>query len=771
MPDLATLKEFSSATLDLPVVERLLHFESRTELVAYVDSDYNVCITRTGGQRTTTITLEQLGDSKPTCIQWHINGKALHVGTESGALYAIDAEAVRPTAAATILQAGTAMTCLGRVVNSSVCLASRYSEKTQDVDVWLSKFQLNSDSEGEEGLNISSKDLPQRLAAIDIETVLPTLGPINAHSTTSKQMPGRPAKVAAVSEHVWQLLSQSTSPDLSIDVQVNALADGSMILGLGSCFQHRLSLIPSDSHMSSYHTPIKHCGDSRTSHHAILLVVFQPLDDQVGPIMAHPKLAVFQNPFSLSGGQHTPLIFAKSSQLQGLKLLLSQCTSNLLSEWSSHSALPANFIRNIGEELGEKNEAGIQCQLYMLAMTGECSPTVAEWLKDVLQERGHKRWDTAMTSLYSSVSQILQLHISPALERCALVASQLRGLATYYANSHEFTVEPEEFTLIINAVTTAQTLTHEAMRLCSREVTLYRVFAKWLRKQIDLAGMEAGSAGAIEAAETIATSTDLPNLLEYLEGPIIESRLTALIEDQLDDSGSFSLDDVSAAIETARVSPEQKAACLSLPLQIRAVIGCLEQALGQINAWQSSTLKAPTLVDIDGGCTYSVYDMRMFVSPAQPPDILVVTNDMAVSSDITIGWIKLGNGPLFDSEYGSAQHRMTLHLEEGSEVMDVVILVEQIILALVRIDGHAHLLTVPLRDLQDGSQVLSEVDVTILHTFNTTNTFLPAQIRVTEREHKQKVLVLDALQRSWKVLDMRHGTQSRSIAAKLTSNI
>jgi hypothetical protein len=64
-----------------------------------------------------------------------------------------------------------------------------------------------------------------------------------------------------------------------------------------------------------------------------------------------------------------------------------ECLTALSYHWKHAKELPAKFMDNVNEELAEKNEPNLARSLYHLAATGDCPPTLKEWLVDILAER------------------------------------------------------------------------------------------------------------------------------------------------------------------------------------------------------------------------------------------------------------------------------------------------------------------------------------------------------------------------------------------------
>ena len=91
--------------------------------------------------------------------------------------------------------------------------------------------------------------------------------------------------------------------------------------------------------------------------------------------------------FVRSSGNQLHLIASKTAQLQILMSYIDQAFFGLDYHWQHAKDLPAKFMANINEELQEKNEPNLVQSLFHLAATGDCPPTLKEWLVDILAER------------------------------------------------------------------------------------------------------------------------------------------------------------------------------------------------------------------------------------------------------------------------------------------------------------------------------------------------------------------------------------------------
>jgi len=91
--------------------------------------------------------------------------------------------------------------------------------------------------------------------------------------------------------------------------------------------------------------------------------------------------------FVSASSHYLSLLASRSTALQNLLRYIHQVQILMLNEWKATQELPAKFLRNINETLGEKGSRNIVQALYHSVATGHTFPAVREWLVDELTER------------------------------------------------------------------------------------------------------------------------------------------------------------------------------------------------------------------------------------------------------------------------------------------------------------------------------------------------------------------------------------------------
>lgn len=91
--------------------------------------------------------------------------------------------------------------------------------------------------------------------------------------------------------------------------------------------------------------------------------------------------------FVSASSHYLSLLASRSTALQNLLRYIHHVQVLMVNEWKAAHELPAKFLRNINETLGENGNRNIVQALYHSVATGHTFPAVREWLVDELTER------------------------------------------------------------------------------------------------------------------------------------------------------------------------------------------------------------------------------------------------------------------------------------------------------------------------------------------------------------------------------------------------
>lgn len=292
------------------------------------------------------------------------------------------------------------ITCLGwgTVLTKSTPKSKAHSNEDHDdltTDEWFNNLQqkrnnallVEDDTEIREQ-KASLNDLPRQLAFMDVESVLPRLSPIPTRHGAS----GRYDMFATQAALDDYFDSMQRKDRLAADVMFVGHSGGKHRVIVDDILeikyapdQPRLGGEEMTTTQSSL-VPLLYASHARSKQHALLRV--EPFD-QISTNEDHRNvyLTLFDIPLMASGGSHLHLIASRTAELRDLCGYISYSIVCAKSDWNTHTNLPSRFMENVNETLEEKGEGTLEQNLYHLAMTGDFSPTILEWLRDELAER------------------------------------------------------------------------------------------------------------------------------------------------------------------------------------------------------------------------------------------------------------------------------------------------------------------------------------------------------------------------------------------------
>lgn len=243
--------------------------------------------------------------------------------------------------------------------------------------------------------------------------------------------------------------------------------------------------------------------------------------------------------------------------------------------------------------------------------------------------------------MYTNIKNHLFINLLPALDRCHIAASTLRGHARFHEGTTKFEASPQLFTNVIDAVSSLRFVAHQMLLTIQAEHIQFRAFSRWLRVQIDIGVAEPGSKNATETEEREAPNLDLASITDYISNAMVTSGLEVHMtprevpekqkrsystkEDWF--SSDFvkhcSLENVKEALsKLQRLQPGEQlhwpehhdvASLVNLRMLVMCLSGHCRAVFDQITHWQSGVLTKPTHIDLDTEDLSGARDMRMLV--------------------------------------------------------------------------------------------------------------------------------------------------------------
>ncbi|KAF2642078.1 hypothetical protein P280DRAFT_548656 [Massarina eburnea CBS 473.64] len=453
-------------------------------------------------------------------------------------------------------------------------------------------------------------DLPDQLAMMDMENLLPKLPPIPLPPANPFMMRAAKADAGAFSSQAQVdglLHSHHLRDHNSVDMLIRCTEKGSVHPSIYDSMETVDIRLPEAWGVQS--KPLAHTSHPYACTHGLLMEVTTPLSKQKK--IAYVPLTLG---FIPSAGIYLHLIASKTAQLQNLLSYLTHTLSRIKSYFTHAQDLPGKFMRNIAETLEERNQGGLVENLYHLACTGHCPATIHEWLVDELAEQGHKRWDNAVVSGFSTVIQLLHENLLPAVDRCSIVISRLRGLKEFHEPKWIFSGPTSDFTALLELLKSLRLLAHTTLLYAADEKRHFMSFSKWLRYSIDFEATEAESQSRAEM-EAKDPGVDVGVVLSYIEHNMARSDLTPYLT-SAKDVGARDLEtnyeDTKKAVEMLRegVSGEDNAA-----LCLEGVLGRFGEGVGgllkQVSMWQEENVSMDCGIILEEEEVGAEMDMRM----------------------------------------------------------------------------------------------------------------------------------------------------------------
>lgn len=253
-------------------------------------------------------------------------------------------------------------------------------------------------------------------------------------------------------------------------------------------------------------------------------------------------------PFISSSPINLSLLASKLTTLQKLLRYIKQTQLHMQVEWKNTRELPSRFLRSVQGELEEMTSGprDIVSALYHTVVTGHAYGPVREWLVDSLAERvssvnvslvdiplieikqGHKRWDKAVVSGLENLRSLVHENFLPALERCTIILSRLRGLAQFYDDRDDIGFSATQVSRILDIVGCLSLVGHKVLTAVIDELEHFNAFSTWLRFQIDR--LASSSTATEELTEKEATMNN-SKVLTYLERYLTSSPLDVFFDE------------------------------------------------------------------------------------------------------------------------------------------------------------------------------------------------------------------------------------------------
>ncbi|KAF2104344.1 hypothetical protein NA57DRAFT_70554 [Rhizodiscina lignyota] len=840
---LPSLALHAEKTLLTPIKPRLFACCPTMDLVAIVCQDAQLDVYRFNGQRAFGFQNASTS-SKITSICWKYNGQSIAVGWENGSLDVVSAETGKvtqhfhgtyPESAKPSSGATSIVSCLGwglnfidlSVVKSRIA-TSKDGPNARSNARWETKDRTRPTLEsepfsdifpgrpGKEKPDLSLDDflkrlpdsnlldvdpnLPEQLALLDVESQLPRLPilPLLPSSTGMKGTENLIAEAFASQISLDAMLhphptKEANTVDILLDIRANGVT---LPILYGSLPLRPLHPPGNVSNME----PLLHTSSPFSCSH----LVFAKMAHQSGQKQdgqGDLALLPLKLPFVRLSGIYLHMISVKTARLQNLMHYISAALDSLHYHWRHSQDLPTKFMRNVSETLAEQEEMPLAESLYHLASTGHCLPAIKEWLVDQLTERGHKRWDHAVSLGYSKMVEVTHENLLPAIDRCIILISNLRGLAAYHQDTGLFDVPPQRFTAALNAFHCLRILSHHFLICATRERRQFGAFSKWLRHEIDRQTSESTAAPTDETTEQ-ELGFDYGQILSYIRGPLSSSQAKPFVdaapeaaESEFDDG--VSPEDISKQLALFSLGRPFAAKSLSLRANFGFLGRMCKALFDGIVKWQLSRSAFDIALLFEEHAS-DILDSRIVFEnlPGLPAHVTTYVATVPSLSPNEVHLYRIVHSEVFDGDAKCIERIEAAIMRMGvSDVRDIKFVDDQMLIALVATQRESLLVSLPYGRVSGESdpamhfesvvyssipsrntdatmvkikkpQASEEASVAwdttnsgpprkhVIHAFSADSRFRPVHLNVNGRRDRRVVCVLGDDLKHYKVFDL-----------------
>ncbi|KAE8377835.1 putative anaphase-promoting complex component Cut20/Apc4 [Aspergillus bertholletiae] len=407
------------------------------------------------------------------------------------------------------------VTCLGWGANFTDSKATQQQLKEAAGQISVEDL-LSSDVHPSKAAALLKADLPRELALLDIESSLPKLSTLPATGSDDDVFSSR-----ASIDAIFHSTGKNTSD--AVDVLLVGFDDGTVHLRIFDCFEIGSFKVGTSVGPSSSCKILQHASHPLSSTHALL--VSSHVDDSSSSL----HLLTLDLRFITRSGRYLSLLAHKITQLQNLLRYINQVQRQIELEWKNAQELPARYMRSINEDLQEKCHCDFVTAAYHLVVTGDCFEPMKEFLVDIVGERGHKRWEKAVSSGYENVRRLAHECLLPALERCEVLLSRLIGLSKFHKICGILGLGTSDLNAIVETLDCLHLLSHHILINANEELSQFSSFSRWLRHEIEIQSAEPMS----QTLEELQEKTDMveyPQTLKYIRGALTKSKLRGFIQ-------------------------------------------------------------------------------------------------------------------------------------------------------------------------------------------------------------------------------------------------
>ncbi|KAJ5491352.1 hypothetical protein N7539_002919 [Penicillium diatomitis] len=499
------------------------------DLIALATDDDKIEVYRLNGQRVFGGSFkgdpylgEDEADGEVRAVAWKGNGRLLAVACGDGSIRIISAYSgktvhhYRAHEEKNDQSQSCKVTCLGWGINFTDSKAAQKHLQGAAGQISVEDLLAPGLHPSKAGALLKA-DLPRELMLMDIESSLPKLSVLPATGAEDDLFSSR-----ASIDAIFHASAKDNSD--SVDVLFVGLDDGSVHLRIFDCFEIGSFPIFEPEEVAEAGSVLRHASHPLSSTHALLVSHGGNKGQPKTPL----RLVTLDLRFITKSGRYLSLLASKTTQLQNLLRYIGQVQKQIELEWKTAQELPARFLRNANQDLQERCQCDFTTAIYHLVVTGHCFEPLKEFLVDIVGERGHKRWDKAVSGGYENIRRLTHECLLPALERSQVLLSRLVGLSKFSKLNDVLGLDSSKLTAIVETVDCLYLLSHHIINHANEELDQFTAFSRSLHHEILILSSEPLSQTWDELLEK-RELVDVPPTVKYITGPLRQSALRHFI--------------------------------------------------------------------------------------------------------------------------------------------------------------------------------------------------------------------------------------------------
>ena len=609
-----------------------------------------------------------------------------------------------------------------------------------------------------QGLNVDVKtmlklkpNLPRDFASIDIEQYLPKLAVLPANglgeedifsTRTSLDAMFQPVRqhnqalttnviaVAHTDAHVHiRIFDSFEIGDININTSHNQRSNQSsdrILRIISHPFSHRIFFLV-QSELAALTSPSRHTRSKN----------FSDVDTTSLHLVALNLNFLKDLPWTIS------VLATKATQLQNLIRYIHQIESQLTREVKTAFDLPRRFLSALDGDLQEEDGEGntFETCAYHAMLTGEVGGKFKEWLTDVLNERNVKRWEKAVFDCLDLIRNLTEQNLIPAIERIGLVTATLRSLLAAYPS---LGYDSNQLDGLRDTIDIMAILCEDLMKDVNNETTGFLSFMKWLKVEVEMAGLEETSEKLEELREN-SDQTDTMKVFRYIQDHLRNTSVKKYLHHNPVNNQWIEDPENSMYAKYKRIRLKGKyEGVLSLKSLTKRLEDLCQSLFLHIANHLRDGITTDNLEELNCDLDGRLIDARIVSQPDH-------TCLHIIGSTSSSNQLRIVSQVLDSAQRRSLQTIKSILLEEGDEVIDVAIADDRNILALTRNERKVRIIAVPI---EKPSQHLTK------HQFGDSEDIFaklgmqPTKLEVNGRKGRRTVTVGDKGGTGYAVFDM-----------------